>query len=121
MIRLNTHTVEEIENGTDVKQECFEGVRKLIESVKNKYSKPKEVVFVILLSNSKWEEQEDSSSYFVSSCIFDVMDYIKKTVSVYCLDTVTIFEEYTFKEAFEYCIDHCEIHKLGLENKHHSK
>jgi len=120
MIELNYSTVEDREQHKDVEKHNFESKDLLLSFIKSKYiidydNKP--VVFVVMVNRSEFKDESDNKGYFISSSFNEVLDYLFKKLKDNYFDIVTLFEEYTYSNAFNYCKDHCEVHELGLENK----
>lgn len=115
MIELNYSTVEDREHLLDVRKYQFEEITDISDFIRKEYKgKDKRVVFIILLSS----EHNDANFYFVTDSWIFAFEYIEQMKVVYNGKKVTLFEEYTYSDAFDYCKDHCEVHELGLENKY---
>ena len=93
-------------NGTEINISCIEFKNKLslIDYIDEYYcGKNKEVVFVVMIGDKNHD-------YFVTDSYLKVQKFIEHLAigSEYF-----VFEEPSYTEAFEYCIDASESHKLN--------
>ena len=122
MLRLNYSTVEDREKELDVRNYNFKSKDELLSFIKFEYHKVndnKPVVFIAMFNRSEFQDTEDSTGYFVSANFNEILDYLFKRLKDNYFNVVTLFEEYTYKDAFDYCKDHCEVHELGLSNNYY--